>query len=156
VTPDGSRKKNRGTKKKRSTRTTGARSVRPSPLSRREREMMDIIYAKGRASAGEVREGMGDPPSYSAVRATLRVLVEKGHLQHQRDGAKYIYKPTVPPSRARETALRHVMQTFFDGSARNLVAALVDLDKSDLSDAEIRKLESLIEKARRSEEESDA
>ncbi len=143
-------------KKKRPTGKPRSRKARPSTLSRREREMMDIIYAKGRASAAEVLEAMSEPPSYSAVRATLRVLVDKGHLQHQREGTKYIYKPTISPSRARETALRHVMQTFFDGSVRNVVAALVDLDKSDLSDDEVRKLEDLIEAARRADEGGDA
>src|SRR3954468_13494467 len=95
-------------------------------LSRRERQIMDVIYRRGRATAAEVLEDIPDPPSYSAVRAMLRLLEEKGHVRHEQDGPRYIFLPTVNRDRARKTALKHVVRTFFDGSATDAVAALLD------------------------------
>ena len=118
-------------------------------LSRREREMMDIIYEAGRATAAEVRDAMGSPPSYSAVRATLRVLEEKGHLKHRQDGPRYVFLPTVPRDRASRSALRHLVKTFFDGSTHNTVAALLDLQASHLSRDELVRLTKLIEEAKK-------
>ena len=118
-------------------------------LSRREREIMDVIYRLGRATAQEVRDRLSDPPSYSAVRALLRILEDKGHLNHRQDGPRYVYAPTVPREKARATALRQLVRTFFDGSAGAAAAALLDLSSSDLSDDELAQLEALIERARK-------
>src|SRR3954464_12538943 len=95
-------------------------------LSRRERQIMDAIYRRGRATAAEVLEDMPDPPSYSAVRAMLRLLEEKGHLRHEQDGPRYVFMPTAPRDRASRSALTHVVRTFFDGSASEAVAALLN------------------------------
>ena len=118
-------------------------------LSRREREMMNIIFARGRATATEVLEGMADPPSYSAVRATLRVLEQKGHLKHQHDGTRYVYIPTVNRERVRLSALDQLLTTFFDGSAANVVATLIERQKGKMSDEELDQLSELIEQARK-------
>jgi predicted transcriptional regulator len=120
-----------------------------STLSRRERQMMDIIYTRGQASATEVMESLPDPPSYSAVRALLRVLEEKGHLRHKLDGQRYVYSPTVERERAKRSALRRVLQTFFDDSAEDAVAALLDISQESLSDDELKRMENLIKQARR-------
>ena len=120
---------------------------KPETLSRREREMMNIIFRNGKATATEVMEGMADPPSYSAVRATLRVLEQKGHLKHQHDGARYVYLPTVNKEKARKSALDQVLTTFFDGSAANVVATL--LDKDDLTTDELDRLSQMINNARK-------
>ena len=96
-------------------------------LSRRERQIMEILYQRGKASAQEVREAMESAPSYSAVRAMLRVLEEKGHVRHQEEGLKYVYLPTVARDSARRSALRHLVSTFFENSVEQAVAALVDL-----------------------------
>ena len=117
-------------------------------LSRREREIMDVIYRAGRATAAEVLEQLADPPSYSAVRALLRVLEDKGHLRHEEEGPRYVFVPTVPRERARQSALRQVLHTFFDGSTEQAVAALLDL-KTKLSDAELDRLSRLIADARK-------
>ena len=117
-------------------------------LSRRERQIMDVIYRRGRATAAEVLEGLPDPPSYSAVRALLRLLEEKGHVHHEQDGPRYVYVPTVARDRARRTALKHVVRTFFDGSATEAVAALLD-GETRLADAELDRLSALIEQARK-------
>jgi len=108
---------------------------------------MDILYNLGRATAAEVMERLPDPPSYSAVRAMLRILEEKGHLVHAQDGPRYIYAPTVAPEQARKTALHHVLGTFFDGSPARAMAALIR--EGDLSDAELDRLAGLIEGARK-------
>lgn len=118
-------------------------------LSRREREIMDVIYRAGRASAAEVLDQLADPPSYSAVRALLRVLEEKGHLRHEEDGPRYVFMPTVPRERARASALRQVLHTFFDGSTEQAVAALLDLSSTKLSDAELDRLSKLIVDAKK-------
>ncbi len=117
-------------------------------LSRRERQIMDIIYRKGRATAIEVQEALEDPPSYSAVRAALRILEEKGHLKHHKDGQRYVFQPTLERGRARRTALQHLVRTFFDGSAEELVATLLEVEKKELSEDELARLSRLIEQAR--------
>lgn len=121
----------------------------PSTLSRRERQIMDIIYSRGQASASEVMENLSDPPGYSAVRALLRVLEEKGHLRHKQDGQRYVFSPTVERERAKRSALRRVLQTFFDDSAEDAVAALLDISQKSLSDDELKRMENLIKQARR-------
>jgi len=118
-------------------------------LSRREREIMDIIYKMGRASVAQVLETIPDPPSYSAVRALLRVLEKKGHLTHIEEGPRYIYSPTLPREEARQNALKHVMQTFFDNSTEDAVAALLNISESSLSETDYKRLSELIKKARK-------
>jgi predicted transcriptional regulator len=118
-------------------------------LSRRERQIMDVIYERGRATAAEVMEGLPDPPSYSAVRALLRVLEDKGHLKHESEGPRYVFMPTVARERARKSALRQLLKTFFDGSTEQAVAALLDLSSSKLSDDELNRLSDLIDQARK-------
>ena len=115
-------------------------------LSRRERQIMDVVYQRGRVTAAEVLDALPDPPSYSAVRALLRVLEEKGHLRHRRDGARYVFLPTVPRETARRSALARVVQTFFGGSTQATVAALID--QSSLSDTDLDRLRDLIDRAR--------
>lgn len=118
-------------------------------LSRRERQIMDVIYAQGRATAAEVRDSLADAPSYSAVRALLRILEDKGHLRHERDGNRYIFSPTVPPERARKSALKHVLTTFFEGSPANAMAALLELEDLELSTEEYERLAAKIDRARK-------
>lgn len=118
-------------------------------LSRRERQIMDVVYAQGRASAAQVRERLADAPSYSAVRALLRILEDKGHLRHDREGNRYVFSPTVPRERARTSALQHVLKTFFEGSAANAMAALLDLEDLDLSAEQYDRLAEKIESARK-------
>jgi len=108
---------------------------------------MDIIYARGQATAAEVTSGLPDPPSYSAVRALLRILEEKGHLRHQLDGPRYVFLPTVSRERARRSALRSLVKTFFDGSPAEAAAALID--QGDLSDDDVVRLREAIENARK-------
>lgn len=111
--------------------------------------MMNIIFARGRATAGEVMDAMAEPPSYSAVRATLRVLEQKGHLRHQHDGTRYVYLPTVNREKVRLSALDNLLATFFDGSAANVVATLIERQKGNMSSEELDRLSALIDKARR-------
>jgi BlaI family transcriptional regulator, penicillinase repressor len=118
-------------------------------LSRRERQIMDAIYRLGRATAAEVRENMPDPPGYSAVRAMLRLLEEKSYLRHEQQGPRYIYLPTLSRDKARQSALKQLVQTFFDNSTEQTVSALLDMSKSRMSDEELERLSALIEKARR-------
>lgn len=117
-------------------------------LSRREREMMDVIFRAGRATAGEVLEAMTDPPSYSAVRATLRILEQKGLLRHEDDGTRYVYRPTLNRDKARDSALDHVLNTFFEGSVGNVVATLLER-KNELSPEELDRISRLITEARK-------
>lgn len=117
------------------------------PLSRRERQILDILYAKNSATAAEVRDAMADPPSYSAVRALLRILEEKGHARHENQGTRYVYVPSVPRESARHSALTRLVATFFDGSAAQAAAALVD--SGSLSDDELTRLSAAIERARK-------
>ena len=119
----------------------------PLDLSRRERQIMSALYRLGPATAAEVLEAIPSPPSYSAIRAHLRVLEEKGHVHHEDDGTRYVYRPTVPRERARRGALQDMVHTFFDGSASQAVAALLDGD-ANISKAELEKLMKLIEAAR--------
>lgn len=118
-------------------------------LSRRERQIMDFLYQSGRATAAEVQARLPDPPSYSAVRAMLRVLEDKGHVRHEQDGPRYVYVPRVARDRAKRSALRHMVRTFFDGSTEQVVAALLDARVSDSSDEELDRMARLIEKARK-------
>jgi BlaI family transcriptional regulator, penicillinase repressor len=119
----------------------------PDPLSRRERQIMDIVYAHGQATAAEVTAALADAPSYSAVRALLRILEQKGHLRHQQDGPRYVFLPTVSRDRARRSALRSLVRTFFDGSSAQAAAALID--QAQLSDDDFDRLSAAIEKARK-------
>ena len=109
---------------------------------------MDIIYRHGKASAAEVLENLPDAPSYSAVRALLRVLEEKRHLKHAQDGQRYVYMPTVAREKVKHSALRRVLQTFFDNSTEDAVAALLDISQESLSDDELERMEQLIKQAR--------
>ncbi len=118
-------------------------------LSRRERQIMDFLYAKGRATAAEVQGGIPKAPSYSAVRALLATLEEKGHVTHEQDGRAYVYKPTIARSDARRSALSHLVKTFFGGSAEQAVAALLDLEKSKLGKEELDRLGRLVDEAKR-------
>lgn len=118
-------------------------------MSRRERQIMDIIYQKGEATAAEVRELLPDPPTYSSVRALLRVLESKGFLKHREHGPRYIYSPTITLDKAKISALRHLMQTFFDDSAERVFAALLNVKGVKLTDEELKKISSLIEKAKK-------
>ena len=118
-------------------------------LSRRERQIMDILYQRGKASASEVREDMEDAPGYSAVRAMLRVLEEKGHVRHQAEGLKYVYVPTVARDKAKRSAVKHVLDTFFAGSPEQIVAALLDVSATRLTREELDRMSDLIEKARK-------
>jgi len=118
-------------------------------LSRRERQIMDVIYRRGRATAADVMQELPDPPGYSAVRALLRVLEAKGHVKHESHGARYVFLPTVPREKARRSALKQLVQTFFDGSAEQAVVALLDLSASKLSDDELNRLSELIDQARK-------
>ena len=106
---------------------------------------MDILISRGRASAAEVRSAMPDAPSYSAVRATLRIMEEKGHIRHEQVGASYVYAPRVAPERARRSALRHVLDTFFNNSPEQIVAALLD---SKPGPEELKRIAAMIERAR--------
>lgn len=123
-----------------------ARKEEPQ-LSRRERQIMEIVYRKGNATAAEVHAEMPDRPSYSAVRALLRVLEGKGHLRHRQEGPRYVYSPTVPRDRARRTALQRLVGTFFAGSVSDAVAALLDLESARLDDDELERLSALVEQA---------
>jgi BlaI family penicillinase repressor len=118
-------------------------------LSRRERQILDILYARGRATSAEILAALPDPPSYSATRALLRVLEQKGHVRHEEDGPRYVFIPRVSRQRASVTALRHLLDTFFDGSAVAAATALVDGSASKLSAEELNRLEALIERARK-------
>jgi predicted transcriptional regulator len=119
-----------------------------SSLSRRERQIMEVLYRDRQATASEVLAALPDPPSYSAVRAMLRVLENKGHARHVADGTKYVYQPTLPRDRAGRPALASVLETFFDGSTEKAVAALLDLSRQDLSEQELDRMAQLIEQAR--------
>ncbi len=118
-------------------------------LSRRERQIMDILYQRGKASASEVREAMDDAPGYSAVRAMLRVLEEKGHARHQAEGLKYVYVPTMAREKAKRSAVKHVLDTFFSGSPEQIVAALLDVSAARLTREELDRMSDLIEKAKK-------
>lgn len=121
----------------------------PETLSRRERQIMDVLYARGSATAAEVREALPDAPGYSAVRALLRILEEKGHARHEQQGPRYVYFPQVPRDRARRSAIKRLVATFFEGSAAQAAAALIGSES--LSRDELARLAALIDKAKRGE-----
>lgn len=123
-------------------------SSEPQGLSRRERQIMDVLYAMGAATVGEVLERIPDPPSYSAVRATMRTLEEKGHVIHQQDGPRYVYKPTVERESARTAALKHLVRTFFNGSAEQAAAALLGMRENRVDDDALARLTEQVNRAR--------
>lgn len=118
-------------------------------LSRRERQILDVLYRLGQATAQQVLAALPDSPSYSAVRAHLRILEEKGHIRHSEDGPRYLFHPAVEPGTARRSALTHLLNTFFDGSPARAAAALLDDGTAKLSAEELDRLQALIDKARR-------
>jgi BlaI family penicillinase repressor len=118
-------------------------------LSRRERQIMDALHQRGRATAAEVQAALPDPPGYSAVRALLRILEAKGHVKHLKEGARYVYKPRVSRETARRSALRRLVSTFFAGSVTQAVAALLEHTDTRLSESELQELEQMIEQARK-------
>ncbi|HEX6626723.1 MAG TPA: BlaI/MecI/CopY family transcriptional regulator [Gemmatimonadaceae bacterium] len=118
-------------------------------LSRRERQIMDFLFQRGKASVGEVLDGIPNPPGYSAVRATLRTLEQKGRVVHEEDGRAYVYRPTLRRDAARRSALTHVLRTFFDNSAEQAVAALLELKGPKLSPAELERVSKIVEQAKR-------
>jgi BlaI family transcriptional regulator, penicillinase repressor len=120
----------------------------PNALSRRERQVMDILYRRGEATVAEVMTDLPDPPTYSAVRSILRILMEKDMITHREDGPRYVYLPAVNTDRARDDALKHVIRTFFDGSAEQAVAAVLRMSDADLSAIEVEQLREKIKKAR--------
>jgi BlaI family transcriptional regulator, penicillinase repressor len=122
---------------------------KPSALSRRERQIMDVLYKLDRATVAEVLNELVDKPSYSTVRAQLRVLEEKGHLRHEEHGLRYVYVPTLPREVARRSALRHLVETFFDGSTEKVVAALLGGEVARISSEELDRLARLIAKGRK-------
>src|SRR3712207_5379912 len=118
-------------------------------LSRRERQIMDAIYKRGKATAAEVQQELPEDPNYSTVRAQLRVLEEKGYLRHEEQGLRYVFLPTIPREQARSSALKRLVDTFFDGSAEQVVAALLDGSAGKLSEGELARLSGLIDKAKK-------
>ncbi len=118
-------------------------------LSRRERQIMDVLYRRGRATAADVLDGIPDPPSYSAVRAMLRILETKGHIRHEEDGRAYVYMPVTRRVDARQSALSHLLKTFFDNSAEQAVAALLAIKGEKMSEAELDRMSSMIESAKK-------
>src|SRR5213079_317095 len=118
-------------------------------LSRRERQIMEILYQRGKLSASEVREAMEDAPSYSAVRALLRVLEDKGHVRHQAEGLRYVYAPVVARDKAKRAAVKHMLDTFFNGSPEQIVAALLDVSSPALTRDELDRMAQMIEKAKK-------
>jgi predicted transcriptional regulator len=125
------------------------RKPKPNALSRCERQIMDILYKLERASVGQVLSKLADKPSYSTVRAQLRVLEEKGHVRHEEHGLRYVYVPAVPRDVARRSALRHLVETFFDGSTEKVVAALLGGEVARISPEELDRLARLIAKGRK-------
>lgn len=120
----------------------------PTALSRRERQVMDILYRRGEATVAEVMADLPDPPTYSAVRSILRILMEKALISHREDGPRYVYLPAVNTDRAADDAMKHVIRTFFDGSAQQAVAAVLRMSDAKLTDEEIAVLSEKISKAR--------
>lgn len=118
-------------------------------LSRREREILHILYRQGRATASEVRESLSEAPSYSAVRAMLRILEAKGHATHKQDGQRYVYLPAVSHDRAKRSALQHVLRTFFDNSAELAISALLEVPSTKLSEDDLDRISAMVEKARK-------
>ena len=123
-------------------------TTRERALTRRERQIMDILYRRGKATAAEVMSDLSGEPNYSTVRTQLRVLEEKGHVRHEQDGPRYVYVPTVGHDNAQRSALHHLLKTFFGGSAEQAISALLDESSQELSDAELDRLARLIDQAR--------
>ena len=124
-------------------------------FSRRERQIMEIIYCHGRATAGEIHRELPDRPSYSTVRTLLRVLEEKGHLTHESDGPRYVYSPCISTEKAKRSALEQLLRTFFNNSALGAMAALLDMSSADLSETELKRLTQLIQQAKSKEKSHD-
>src|SRR6202161_4076333 len=122
---------------------------RQQGLSRRERQIMDILYRSGKASASDVLNAMPDPPSYSAVRAMLRVLEEKGHVKHQAEGLKYVFSPTVARDKAKRSAVKHLLGSFFNDSPEQIVAALLDVSSTRLTHEELDRMAEMIQQAKK-------
>jgi len=118
-------------------------------LSRRERQVMDIVYARGQATAAEIHQALSDPPTFSATRAVIRTLQEKGHLEYKEQSLRYVYRPTVPVEKVRRSAVAHLVSTFFDGSPVRLMAELLDESSSRLNSDELASLEAMIRKAKK-------
>jgi BlaI family penicillinase repressor len=118
-------------------------------LSRRERQILEILYQRGKAAASEVREAMQDAPSYSAVRTLLGVLEEKGHVKHRAEGLRYVYRPVIGREKAKRTAVKHLLDTYFNGSPEQIVAALLDVSSTELTREELDRMTEMIEKAKR-------
>jgi predicted transcriptional regulator len=120
-----------------------------SDLSRRERQIMDVVYRRGAATAAEITADLPDPPTSTAVRTMLRILEDKGHLTHAQDGVRFVYRATLDAEKAGESVISHVIKTFFNGSAEQAMTTLIDKSGSDLTDEELGRLASLIDKARK-------
>ncbi|MBX2821271.1 MAG: BlaI/MecI/CopY family transcriptional regulator [Rhodothermaceae bacterium] len=118
-------------------------------LTRREREVMDIVYELGSATANQIHDRMEKPPTNAAVRSILRILVERNHLKYEQDGPRYLYSPTVPVQKSRHSALRYVLRTFFGGSVEGAMAALLDMEESNLSEEERERVKRLIDRAQK-------
>ena len=125
-----------------------SRTPEPPDLSRRERQVMDILHRRGEATVAEIMEDLPDPPTYSAVRSVLRILGEKRLIRHREDGPRYVYYPALPAERARESALAHLVETYFAGAPEMAVTALLRMSDVDLSDAELARLRERIRRAR--------
>lgn len=126
-----------------------AKKLAPPDLSRRERQILDVLYKAERATAADVQAAMPNAPSYSAVRTLLRILEDKGHVRHEQDGTRYVYMPTVERERAKRSAMRHMLNTFFEGSTTQAIAALLDEDPKRLSGEDLDRLKTMIERARK-------
>ena len=124
-------------------------TARDRALTRRERQIMDILYRRGRATAAEVMSDLSGEPNYSTVRTQLRVLEDKGAVRHEEEGLRYVYSPAVPRRTARKSALRHLVETFFDGSAEKVVGALLGGEGARLSDAELARIAEMVAKAKK-------
>src|SRR3954447_5589531 len=125
------------------------KSTTHSSLTRRERQIMDVLYRRGRATAAEVMDELPGEPNYSTVRTQLRVLEDKGHVQHEEEGRRYVYAPAVPRHAARKSALKHLVETFFDGSAEQVVAAVLGGEETRLSDQDLERIAALVAEARK-------
>jgi predicted transcriptional regulator len=130
-------------------KTNGAVTAKLAKLSRRERQCLDVLYQRGQATVAEVMEALNDPPSYSAVRATLNVLLEKGHATHRQDGPRYVYLPAIPADTARSAAVQHLVNTFFGGSTEQAVVALLEASDAKTSRETIEQLSRRIHAARK-------
>lgn len=119
------------------------------PLSRRERQIMDLLYANKQMSAQDVTDQLPDAPSYTTVRTLMRILEEKGHLKHHKSGRQFIYEPTKAPEKVRQSSLQHLLKTFFSGSITQAVATFIDHPENKLSEEELKELESIVKKAKK-------